>query len=139
MRSTVTGVFTAAISKRITIIAPVSNPMMFVDLPAQNQVVARTFTVAGWAVDIGSPTGVGVSGIHIHAFPIDGSPSIFLGAGSVGHYRADIAAFLGARFGPSAYILQATLPPGEYNLVVFAWSDVARTFNNWSVVRIRVV
>ena len=139
-RSTVNGQFTAAQTKRITVVAPVSNPLMFIDLPAQNQTVTQYFSIAGWAVDVASPTGTGVSGIHVHAFPVNGGASIFVGAAQTGYMRPDVAAFLGsARFGPSGYYLQANLPPGEYNLVVFAWSDVARTFNNWALVRIRVV
>jgi len=52
----------------------------------------------------------------------------------------DVAAYLGhPRFGPSGYILQGNLHPGQYNLVVFAWSDIAGGFNRWDVISIRVV
>lgn len=139
-RSTVTGLFMAAQARRITVVAPVSQPMMFADYPAQNQTVAQFFTVAGWAVDLASSSGPGVSGIHVWAFPVSGGAATFVGATTTGHQRPDVAAYFGsARFGPSGYILQGNLPPGQYNLVVFAWSDVAGAFNQWVLIPIRVV
>jgi hypothetical protein len=138
--STVTGLFMAGQARRITVLAPTSVPMMFNDFPAQNQTVTQFFTVSGWAVDVGATTGSGVSGIHVWAFPLSGGNPIFVGATTTGHQRPDVAAFLGnPRFAPSGYILQGNLPPGEYYLVIYAWSDVVADFNHWALVRIRVV
>jgi hypothetical protein len=139
-RSTVTGLFMAAQARRITVVQPASQPMMFADFPAQNQTVAQFFTVAGWAVDLASSSGPGVSGIHVWAYPHSGAQPVFVGATTTGHQRPDVAAYFGSsRFAPSGFVLQGNLPPGSYNLVVYAWSDVARTFNQWVLVTIRVV
>jgi hypothetical protein len=139
-RSTVTGLFNYAQARRITVVAPVSQPMMVVDFPAQNQTVTQFFTVAGWAVDRVSSSGPGVSGVHVWAWPLSGGAAIFVGGTTTGHQRPDVAAYLGhPRFAPSGYILQASLPPGQYNLVVFAWSDIAGGFNHWLLIPIRVV
>jgi hypothetical protein len=139
-RSTVTGLFMAGQTKRITVHAPVSKPIMYVDMPAQGQTVTQFFSIVGWAADTAAAAGSGVSAIHVHAYPAAGGSPIFVGATSTGHSRPDVAAFLGnARFAPSAFAMTGNLPPGEYLLVVYAWSDVAKTFNNWSLVRIRVV
>ncbi len=139
-RSTVTGLFMAGQARRITVHAPTSIPYMFADLPAQNQTVTQFFTVAGWAVDAASTGGPGVSSIHVWAWPVAGGSGIFVGATTTGLARPDVAGFFGhSRFAPSGFALTGNLPPGEYNLVVYAWSDLAGTFNQWVLVRIRVV
>lgn len=139
-RSTLTGQFMAAVTRRITVLAPMSNPQMVIDIPVANQTVTQFFTISGWAVDLGAAVGSGVSGIHVHAFPVSGGASIFVGATTTGIPRPDVGAYFGnARFSPSGYALQANLPPGEYVLVAYGWSDLVRNFNNSAMVRIRVV
>jgi len=139
-RSTVTGLFMAGQARRITVVAPVSRPMMFADYPAQNQTVAQFFTVAGWAVDLASSSGPGVTGIHVWAFPVGGGNPIFVGATTTGQQRPDVAAYFGhSRFAPSGFTMQGNLPPGSYSIVVYAWSNIAGGFNQWVLVTIRVV
>ena len=139
-RSTITGLFMAAVARRITVLAPTSIPAMYVDAPGENQTVTQFFQIGGWAVDLGSSSGNGVSAVHVWGFPVSGAPAIFVGAASVGGQRPDVGgAFGNARFAGSGFSFQGNLPPGEYYLVVYAWSDVVQTFNNWKLVRIRVV
>jgi hypothetical protein len=141
--STVAGAFNQTATVRITVVPPISNPKMYVDGPAQNQTVTQFFGVGGWAVDLAASSGCGVSAIHVWAYPVAGGSPVFVGAttaGGPGGWRPDVAAYFGdSRFGASGYYLQGTLPPGEYNLVVFAFSTVAGTFNQAAVIRIRVV
>lgn len=138
--STVANTFNNSAAARITIAAPVSRPYMWVDGPAQNQTITQTFSVAGWAVDLAAPSGVGVDAIHVWAYPISGAAPMFVGAGTVGGYRPDVAAaFVNWQFMPSGFTVAGSLPPGEYNLVVFSHSSVTGTFNQAILVRIRVV
>ena len=138
--SSVAGAFNVAAMTRVTVAAPPSKPRMFVDLPAFNQTVTRTFLVAGWAVDLAASSGTGVDGIHVWAYPAAGGSPIFVGAGTLGVPRSDVAAVFGSgQFGTAGYFVWGTLPPGEYNLIVYAHSTVAGDFNQAAVVHIRVV
>jgi hypothetical protein len=63
---------------------------------------------------------------------------VFLGAASFVP-RPDVAAVFGGRFLQAGFQLSGvSLPPGSYDLVVFARSTVTRTFNASRVVRIEV-
>jgi hypothetical protein len=137
--STVTGKFDIR-RTRITVTGPVSLPRMAIDIPARNQSVPRTFTIAGWAVDLGAQTNTGVDTVHMYAYPAGNPTPISLGAAIYGHARPDVAAAFGAsRFGASGYWLTTSaLPPGTYTIVVFAHSGVAGTFNNAQTVTITV-
>ncbi|MEO7272685.1 MAG: Calx-beta domain-containing protein [Vicinamibacterales bacterium] len=106
-----------------------ANPYMWVDVPAPNATVSQTFTVAGWAVDLAAATGTGVSTLHVWAYPNAGGSPIFLGAVTSFGARSDIGAWLGPQFTNSGYGLSATLAPGTYQIVVYAWSTVANGFN----------
>ena len=137
--STVTGNFTFSKGVRVNAVAPVSNPLMWTDLPAYNGVVGTTFQVAGWAVDFGPASGSGVSTIHVWAYPANGAPPIFVGVAPYGASRPDLAAAFGhARFTNSGFNMLGSLPVGDYTLVAFAFSTVANNFNNVSVKPIKV-
>jgi hypothetical protein len=67
-----------------------------------------------------------------------GSP-IFLGTAGYGGARPDVASIYGTRFRPSGYGLTVDgLPPGTYDLAVFAWSNVSSGFAPARVVRVTV-
>jgi len=137
--SAIAGTFNNHAIARITVVAPLSIPGMWVDLPAQNQTVSQNIAIAGWAVDLGSSSGTGVDAIHVWAYPVGGGNPLFVGVGTLGHFRPDVAAFYGhPRFGAAGYFLQGNLPPGWYYLVVFAHSTVTGTFNQSAVVVITV-
>jgi hypothetical protein len=122
-----------------TVIAPTSAPRMWTDTPTANQTVPGTFGVAGWALDLGSASGPGVSAVHVWAYPATGAAPIFVGAAQMGFARPDVAAFFGSsRLTNSGWGVVGSLPPGNYTLVAFALSSVTGTFNNTSVIPIRV-
>jgi hypothetical protein len=110
-----------------------SNPVMSLDLPGANAVVAQPFAVGGWAVDAGATANSGVDAIDVWAYPNPGSgaAAIYLGAASYGGARPDIAGYLGSQFVNSGYGLTVKgLMPGVYQIVAFARSRLAGTFNN---------
>jgi hypothetical protein len=138
--SLVSGTFNNVQTKRITVIAPPSRPVMVIDLPVPEFATTRgtPFAIGGWAVDLAATAGAGIEAVHAWAFPTSGAAPIFVGAASVGHSRPDVAGVFGAQFTGSGYSLQGSLPEGDYNLVVFALSSVARQFNNAAGVHMRV-
>jgi hypothetical protein len=122
---------------------PTSSPIIMIDAPSNNTVIAQPFAIGGWAVDVASTTGTGINAIHVWAYPNPGSgtPPILLGAAAYGISRPDVGAALGSpRFNPSGYALTVnSLPIGVYDLVVFGYSTVANTFNAAKVVRVNIV
>jgi hypothetical protein len=116
-----------------------SAPMMAIDVPTANATVSSSFALSGWALDRGAPAGTGVDVVHAWAFPTTGAGPIFLGAAAVGVARPDVGAYLGdGRFSGSGFGLTPSLPAGTYDLRVYAFSTVARTFNNSATTRITV-
>ncbi len=114
-------------------------PMMVIDTPSADAVVAQPFVVAGWAVDRDAVSGTGIDAVHVWAYPADGGDPVFVGAASPGGSRPDVATLLGDRFTDSGYGLTvASLAPGTYDLAVFAWSTAANRFLPATVVRVRV-
>jgi hypothetical protein len=138
--STVINNFNVETWTRITVVVPPSRPVMSVDMPAPNQNVSQTLSIAGWAADLAAPSGTGVDAIHVYGYPAAGGNPIFVGVGTLGAFRPDVGAYFGdARFSSSGYFLQGTLPRGQYYLVVFAHSTVTHTFNQAAVVFINVL
>ena len=115
-------------------------PRMSIDLPGNNQSVARSFMIAGWAIDLGAASGSGVDAVHVWAYPNPGSGQAarWVGAATAGASRPDVASLFGPRALRSGYNLIGTLPAGVYDLVVFAHSTATGTFNNAQAVRITV-
>jgi hypothetical protein len=133
--STVTGTFNNSASAVVRISAPV----MSLDTPKNNAIVARGFAVAGWAIDLGAPSGTGVDAVHVYAFPTNGAPAIFVGVASYGYARADVGGAYGSRFTNSGFNIAAgNVPAGVYDLVAYAHSGATGTFNNWRVARVTV-
>jgi hypothetical protein len=131
-RSTVTGTFNKYVALNITVSATVSNPALFVDRPAPGSTIGGVITISGWALDRGAASGPGVNDIHIWALPTSGAPGTLLGAGAYGLSRPDVGALFGAQFTNSGYTLTVdigSVPPGSYNIVVFARSTVTGTFS----------
>ncbi|HYT66138.1 MAG TPA: hypothetical protein VEL51_06970 [Vicinamibacterales bacterium] len=137
VHSTVSGLWAAPKLLSATVVSPASNPRMSVDTPAQNQILPTTFTIAGWALDLGSTSGTGVDTLHIWAYPASGAAPVFVGVANYGIARPDVAAFFGSsRFTNSGWGFAGSLAPGDYNVVVYAHSAVTGTFNNVSVVAV---
>ena len=98
--------------------------------------------VAGWAADFDSPSGTGIGGIHVWAYPVTasghGNP-IFVDAAAYGGARPDVAAAFGDRFLNSGYgLFVRNLPPGTYDLALFPWSVATSDFLPATLVRIVV-
>jgi hypothetical protein len=110
-----------------------------IDAPAAQAAVAQPFFVAGWALDPDGDVKTGVDTLHVWAYPAGGGSPVFLGAAAYGGARPDVAALFGARFRPSGYGLTVDgLPPGTYDIAVFAWSTVENGFIPARLVRVTV-
>jgi hypothetical protein len=129
---------TFAIARTVDVTIGAST-MLAVDIPASGAVVGRPFLLAGWAIDASASTGTGIDTIHVWAFPLAGGAPMFVGVPALGGPRPDVGAYFGnSRFTPSGYNMLVTLPPGPYDLSVYAHSVVTGTFNAWQVVRVSV-
>jgi hypothetical protein len=127
--------------ENITVQPPPSNPLMWVDLPTQNQTLSSApggITVGGWAVDLDSTNGPGVDAVHVWAYPQGGAAPQFVGWSTTGGPRPDIAGWLGQQFLNSGFYVTGQLPTGNYTLVVFAHSAITGTFNDVKTVSITV-
>lgn len=104
--------------------------------------IVRPF-VAGWAADFDSPSGTGISTIHVWAYPVDASglrgAPLFVGVAAYGGDRPDVAAIYGDRFRNTGYGIDITdLPPGTYDVALFPWSTVRGGFAAATIVRVEV-
>ena len=109
---------------------------MSLDRPMTAMVVPAVtpFFLGGWALDLGAGSGVGVSAVHLWAYPIVngllGTPT-FLGLATSALPRADVGALYGSQFNASGWSLTAGgLPAGQYEIVAWAHSAVTGTFND---------
>ena len=136
--STVTGTFNNSRSVRIQVKPAGSDPRMAIDTPRVNASVPRTFTIAGWAADLGAASGSGVDTIHVWAWPIGGGSPVFVGVAGLNGARPDVGNRFGPQFASSGYSVTGTLAPGTYDLAVYARSTVTGTFNNAQAVRVLV-
>lgn len=110
---------------RIVNSTPVSDALMNLDGPANGSSIVQPFQVSGWAIDRGTPSGTGVDGVHIYAYPNGGGSGIFLGS-SYGQARGDVGAAFGAGFTNSGYSVGVTgLSPGAYVISAYAHSTVS--------------
>ena len=71
------------------------------------------------------------------AYPLTGGAPVFLGAATSGGGRPDVSAIHGERFRDAGFgLLVRGLLPGDYDLAVFAWSNVSGGFVPAQVVRV---
>jgi sugar lactone lactonase YvrE len=110
-----------------------------IDTPrAGNVLSASGFTLAGWAVDLASLDGAGIDTLHAWAYPVGGGPPVFVGVANGGGARPDVARLYGAPFDNAGFTLNGRLPPGTYDLVVYAHSASTNTFAGVQAVRTQV-
>jgi hypothetical protein len=98
---------------------------MQVDLPRDDEVLAGTVRIAGWALDPQAAIGSGIGAVHVWAQRRDvaGAWPEFLGAAALGGARPDVAQAIGAQFNAAAFELTTTaLAPGQYDLTVYVWN-----------------
>jgi hypothetical protein len=134
--STVTGTFNNVRTVTVTVTVPA--PRMAIDGPAAGSTVGTSFLVAGWALEPAATSGSGVDAVHVWAYPTSGAAPTFFGVAMIGIPRPDVAAYFGAPGAASGYGVIGTLRPGTYDLVVYAHSALAGTFNNAQIVRVTV-
>jgi lysophospholipase L1-like esterase len=104
-------------------------PEMFVETPSPGASLFQPFLLAGWAIERAAAAGPGVDAVHVYAFRA-GAPAIFLGAASYGIPRPDVGGIFGAQFTNSGFALSVSgLPPGTYQLMLYAHSAVSGLFN----------
>src|SRR4029077_14370406 len=85
--------------------------------------------VSGWAIDGRATAGGGVDGVHVWAYPANGSAPIFAGSATTGGVRPDVADAYGPAARDSGYgLIVRGLAPGAYTLAVFGHSTVLRDF-----------
>jgi hypothetical protein len=140
--STVANAYSGVAASNVTVQAAIT-AFVAVDTPVANTTATRPFTLSGWAVDTAAPTGTGIDGIAVWAYPTSGAPPSFVGFGSYGASRPDIGAlFGGARFAPSGYSLTVTASElataGAYYLVVFGHSTVTNAYTAVGLVTVTV-
>jgi hypothetical protein len=110
-----------------------------IDTPRAQQDVAQPFALGGWAADLDAVAGTGIDTLHVWAYPLNGGAPVFLGAGALGGVRPDVAAIHGDRFRASGFTLPVQgLVPGNYDIVVYAWSNVSGGFAQAQTVRLTV-
>lgn len=110
-----------------------------IDTPRANTTVTAPFVLAGWALDHRAETDSGIDTLHVWAYPVDGSDAIWLGTAAMDGERPDVAALYGEPFRRSGYgLIVHGLAPGIYDLAVFPWSTVTRTFAPARTVRVTV-
>jgi Viral BACON domain/Matrixin len=125
------------------IIAPKSSghvgAQVVIDAPRMQQEVRQPFHLGGWAADLDAEVGTGIDTLHVWAYPVAGGLPIFIGVPTYGGARPDVAAVHGDQFRESGYGLTVqSLPPGSYDLAVFAWSNVTGGFVPAKLVRVTV-
>src|SRR5260221_2543386 len=136
-RSTVSGLFFSQ-ARALAVRAP-GDPLMTIDTPPNGANAGQPLNLAGWAIDRDAVTGPGVDAVHVWAFPTDGSPARFVGTGQLNFARGDVGAIFGAQFTDSGYnVTVSGLPPGQYQIAVYAHSTVTGTFNQSRAVTVTV-
>ena len=114
-------------------------PRVLIDTPVALAEVDAGFTIEGWAADLESGAGSGITTVHVWAYPVDRGAPVFLGVAANGLPRPDVAAAFGDQFESAGYRLEVHgLAPGRYDLAVFGWSEVRAGFAPAAVVRVTV-
>jgi uncharacterized repeat protein (TIGR01451 family) len=94
--------------------------------------------VAGWALVETAADTVGTDAIHAWAYPAGGGAPMFVGSATGRVDRPDVSVLFGGEFLKSGFDFTGALPPGTYDLVVFARNAKTGIFDQWRSVRITV-
>jgi DNA-binding beta-propeller fold protein YncE len=114
-------------------------PAMYVDAPAAGATVPASTLLEGWAIDGRAADGIGIDAIHVWGFPINGGSPVFAGVGTLRLSRPDIAQAFGSRYAYAGFSRSLTaLPPGTYDVAVYAHSAVTGQFDQHRVVRVTI-
>ena len=141
----------AAFPGGVFVAAPAPLHRMALDAPLPGSTVSASSDLFGWAVHEGAgwiaPGGIGA--VHVYAYPVSGGAPLFVGYSVMDpnpiqtpeqrHERPDLAAVLGGRYLTAGYkVSLSTLPPGTYDLVVFALNARTGTGVDQRVVRVTI-
>jgi hypothetical protein len=118
--SSSTGTFIMRRTVRVRVIAPGTELKVAIDVPTGGP-FPSDFRLVGWAFDPGSTRAdSGIEFLHVYAFPHAGGDPIFLGWGTLGDPRPDVAAVFGPRAAQAGYHLDVTgLAQGAYTVAVY--------------------
>jgi hypothetical protein len=117
---------------------PTSTPVTTVEGPSSGSNVSQSFNVTGYAMDLGSQSGTGVSDVEVWAWPVNGSAPSLLGTTRTFSARTDIAAQFGQQFLNSGFSVPVHLPAGAYGIIAYGRSTMTDTYNASSSVAVRV-
>jgi hypothetical protein len=114
-------------------------PVALLEAPVAGVSLRGVVTVGGWAIDLLSPAGTGVSDVHVYLDGYGAEPGhTFIGRAQYGGARADVAElFNDVRFARSAFNLSwdaSTAGAGSHTLVVLyrtrcGWTSLTQTFD----------
>jgi uncharacterized protein YkwD len=113
---------------------PSSQVTMAIDSPAGGADVEGIVTVGGWAIDQASPSGTGVSQVHVYRDGTAGGGGVGLGVASYGGDRPDVAAVYGSQFRYSGYNFSwnsNTASLGDHTLYVYVYSTVSSSWSHY--------
>ena len=93
-----------------------------IDIPSASTTVRPPFAVGGWAIDRTSTVDSGIDAVQLWAYPAGGGAPMFIGTAVLEGHRPDVAGYYGAQYGASGFNLLVTagIPPGDYQIAVFA-------------------
>ncbi len=114
--------YDGAFSGGVFVAAPTPVRRMSIDDATPDPTVPGAVTIAGWAMDEAAALdAVGVSAIHVWAYPTSGGAPTFAGATTPTDQRLDVASAFGGQAKWSGFHLSTMpLPSGTYDLVVYA-------------------
>ena len=92
-----------------------------------------SISIAGWALDTGASSGVGIGAVHVWAKRVLGSDGsyrsygsgepVFLGVAQLGIARPDVAAAHGAQYPDAGFTWAGALPEaGTWEITAYVWS-----------------
>ena len=133
----------------VFVAAPTPLHRMSIDAPLSGSTVPASSDLFGWALyERPIPASPEIGAVHVWAYPVDGSAPRFVGATLIRGdawsdalivKRPDVAAVLGGSYTPSGYkVSLSTLPPGTYDVVVFALQWLTGAPVNRRVVRVTI-
>jgi hypothetical protein len=113
-------------------------PVALLEAPVTGASLRGVVTIGGWAIDLLSPAGTGVTDVHVYLDGYGAEPGhTFIGRAQYGGARADVAElFNDIRFARSAFNLSwdaSTAGAGSHTLVVLyrtrcGWTSLTETF-----------
>jgi hypothetical protein len=111
-------------------------PQALIDSPTADHPLTGVVPVGGWAIDVSSPAGTGVTDVHVYLDGYGSEPGhTFIGRAEYGNSRVDVAQqFNDVRFARSAFSLSwdaSTAGQGPHTLVVLyrtrcGWASITQ-------------